>query len=235
MKEKTITKYFLIYSIITVIEIFRIHNIDNCSTSLSMIFWWIDIHNMNSFFSSFSLIMLPQILLMIFWGDYFEEMIYSKASLLFPRHISPFSLIRKNYLKLILSINLCLGSLFCLLYIFCIITEKHPAEPEFLTNVLLYMTYMIHLMIFINFISIINSSILGTLLGIAIQTASLIVICIFYEKNISIIRWLPAYTFILCQKNNLLFQKSLEIIYLIGLSTICYICNGFIIKRKEWI
>lgn len=234
MKGRSFKKCMIAWIVITAIELLRIRELQSFGDVVLTIFWWIDFRNGNRFIQSVILAMLPQILIMLFWGDYFEEMVYRNASLLLPRRKSVYMILKKFYCKLMLRIVFCIVAWSGIIYAFCALKGNYVLGIEDGINVLLYIVYIIQLLVFMNLVSIIDSSIIGTLLGILVQMASLMLIHVMYESGVEKMKWLPSYIFWLCQKPDSVLQKIMELIYLVGIICIFFVINCWVMKRKEW-
>lgn len=234
MKNKSIMKRVGVWLFVMVIELLRVRHVNDCGEAFFKTFWFVDFKNSNRFLQSLFLIMLPQVLLMFFWGDYFEEMIYQNASILLPRVKNVAKIMKKFYVKLIVNIIACLGLWGGLICVFCAVNGTFAIDMQDVLNLLLYILYMIHLLLFMNFISVIEYSIIGTMVGVLVQTSSLMFISILFEHGVDKLTWMPAYIFLLCQRENMVTQKLIEMVYLLFLIGLFFVMNCFVMKRKEW-
>ena len=235
MKENGIRKSSVAWVIVTVIEILRVQHVHNCGDAFNMIFWKIEFLNNNQFLQSIILVLLPQTLILFFWGDYFEEMVYRNASLLLTRKKNIFMILRKFYCKLTVKIIICLIAWVTVVCLFCVFKGCFLLSIEDIVNIILYIVYTIQLLEFVNMLSVIDTSIIGTLVGISMQITGLTLIKIMFNRNVEKMAWIPSYAFVLCNKAGMIPEKIVEILYLVVLSGLFFIVNCQVMKRREWI
>lgn len=234
MKNRSIAGRSIIGIVILIIELFRIRYVQDFGEVFRNAYWFVDFRNSNRLFQSIVLLMLPQILVLVLWGDYFEEMIYGNASVLLPRMRNVGGLLRKFFIELIGKVGITLLLFSTIISGFCVFRGISEYGKEDIVNLGLYILYMVVFLVFINVVSAFSSSVVGTLAGLAVQTSGLIAVGCLGECDFWQAAWIPSYVFVLLQRENVLSQKLAEMIYLLILLGLFFVMECFIVKRKEW-
>lgn len=234
MKNRSTAGRRMIGIMVLIIELFRIRYVQDFGEVFRNTYWFVDFRNSNRLFQSIMLLMLPQILVLVLWGDYFEEMIYGNASVLLPRMRNVRKLLRKFFIELICKVGITLLLFSTIISGLCVFRGISTFGKEDIVNLVMYILYMVVFLVFINVVSAFSSSVVGTLTGLAVQTSGLIAVGCLRECDFWQAAWIPSYVFVLLQKENVLSQKLAEMIYLLILLGLFFVMECFIVKRKEW-
>lgn len=234
MKNRSTAGRSMICIVVLIIEIFRIRYVQAFGEVFRNIYWSVDFRNSNRLFQSIMLLLLPQILVLVLWGDYFEEMIYGNASVLLPRMKNVRGLLRKFFIELICKVGITLFLFNIIICGVCFFRGISTFGKEDIVNLVIYILYMVVFLVFINVVSAFSSSMVGTLAGLAVQTSGLVAVGCLKECDFWQAAWIPSYVFVLLQRENALSEKLAEMIFLLILLGLFFVMECFIVKRKEW-
>ncbi|MGN0393984.1 MAG: hypothetical protein ACI4EF_01350, partial [Coprococcus sp.] len=177
---------------------------------------------------------LPQLVPFVLWGDYFEEVLYKNASLVFPRAKQIWKVIITFYLKLVLYVGSSILIFALALSSKCILSGNFSIGKTDIMNMVLYILYMIVFLAFINCFALFGKTIIGLLAGLVIQIAGLVFLCkaeMVERKGDFVI---PAYVFVLLQGKGVINQQIIEMIYLVSLLIVIFLIECILAKRAEW-
>lgn len=234
MKEKMKIGRYQIAILILIIEFIRVIFTTHPQDSMNKFFWYIDFYNSDHIFQSFILILPPQLILLILWGDYFEDNIYENAAILFPRTDSVWKLIKKYYSILVIKVMLTVSAMYFIIMLFEKFHTNAVVKKAEIFNMLLYMVYMVAQIVFSNFISMFGTAISGTLVVLGIQVIGLFTIKLTNFNHVAGNFLSSGYIFGLLQNENLICKKALQMLWLFVQIDITFIIHGFMMKKKEW-
>lgn len=202
------------------------------------IFGYIGFNNRNLFFSSLARFLLPQIGLLLLWGNYIHENVVTNYELIFTRTRKSYKVLWKYIVQLIMKVTmtvLFLEIVLCCVYLFkgCNIDSL----ADICLDLGLYCVYMNFLIMAVNVISLAVQNIFSVIVTLVIQ---LLLIEETYhllqgESIPSIYYILPTSPIMLI--NNMGLGHGIKLIwgiYLAGITIFCFIMGCQYTSRKEY-
>lgn len=206
---------------------------------IGYVFGYIAIGNYNVFLRSLITFMLPQIAILLIWGNYFDDCILGNANIIFTRTRQVSKVLLKFTMELILGVSITVILLIGgLSIIYFMKGYRVYAVIETIENCVLYMIYINLLVITVNLISLSINVMYSVLSVFTIQLGFLH--CIYMIKteilSSNLYYVLPTASSMMFFNNEITNRIKIGwLIYMIALMLILYFISCAIVKKKEFL
>jgi len=224
---------------ITVLESFYQIADHNMNFVIGRVFGYVAFENYNLFLSSIIMFLLPQLGILLIWGNYFDENIVENSDIIFTRTRIAARIVWKYILELHIGVTIMTAALeisICTVYWL----KGYQADDLYrlLADLLVYIAYMNLLAVIVNVLSLvikIMSSILATL---SLQLVALQ--CIYMMQNSPSLKEiyyaLPTSAVLMYWNQSISCQvKSIWIAYICIIILLVEIMGCMAIKKKEFL
>lgn len=205
---------------------------------IGKVFGNIRFNNYNDFLSSMPLFYLPQLGIIIIWGNYFDESILANSSIIFTRTRKVKKVMVRYILEMIVGVfimTLCLEGV--LLMVNIMRGYRLHNFDSLVMDLLLYILYMIFLVLVINVISIIMNVMYSVIVALSMQLIFLYTIYMVQNEFLSrkIYYLLPTSSILFFENFQLsIWKKGFWVIYLLTLILMLCVTSCKLIEKKEF-
>lgn len=198
---------------------------------------YIDFKDYPSIISSIIKWIIPQLVMIFFWGDYLEENLLNQLKYILTRTGKVDKYIVSTYLKLLSIVLITCAFLYTSTFIVTVVQGNNlNIDTYIIKSMAVYFMYMFLIIVMVNTLSIFVQAAYAVFIVLGTETVFLIITKLIFDGLISekLYRLLPTSTILFYSNNNLMEWGAIyELLYLSLLITVAIFLNILFLKNKE--